>query len=223
MSYKTDDINQYEYAQESEEAYSELSNIYYMKAVPVLAIGIVIWLASTLSINSIKLSFNPVTYVITYVGYIALWFVTYFLAARGKNKAAMITFFIVSYLNGVAQAPIIVWASGVLNSYEEARLLFIIASILGLVAVSGALSIGALFKDKVTDKLLYVGLIGFMIIGITELIIFFAVPNYYGTAIYWTSAAFLGIMLVTIIYDGAHLDDQVRHNWMLAVLSVFID
>lgn len=195
---------------------------YIQKCLPVLAIGIVIWLASTLSINSLILMYQTWSYILVYVSYFILWFVTIYLASSGRNKPAMVLFFITSYLNGLAQAPLILWGASILGSYAESRMVFILAAVLSLIAVSAALTMGMMFKDKINEKWMYAAFVGLIFVGITEFVLFLI----FGTSmtwLFWTSALMLGIIMITIVYDGAHLKETITQSWMLATLNIFID
>jgi hypothetical protein len=159
---------------------------------------------------------------LVYISYFVLWIVTIFLATSGRNNAAMVLFFITSYLNGLAQAPLILWGASILGSYNQSRMIFILAAVLSLIAVSAALTIGMMFKNKINEKWMYASFVGLMFVGITEFILFLI----FGTSmtwLYWTSAIMLGIIMITIIYDGAHLKETITQSWMLATLNIFID
>mgnify|MGYP006282350217 CR=1 FL=1 len=183
----------------------------------------VLWLISTLSITSISISFQLGGYIAAYIGYFVLWLITSVLAFKRKNLYAAITFLVASYVNGIVQAPIIVWASSLLGSFEQAKFLFILAASLGVVAVAGGLFVGVLLKDRIKSQWYFAAIGGIVIVGITEVMLSIFLPGGFGSWIYWTSALYLGFFMITVIYDGTRLQDDVRYAWMLAVIKIFID
>lgn len=205
------------------EGEKSVNDVYYFRVLPVLAGGMALWLISTLSITSISVSLSLGGYIGAFIGYMVLWIISTVLAMKHKNWYSAIVFLIASYVNGIVQAPIVVWASSYLGSFEDAKFIFLMASSLSVVAVAGGLAIGALFKDRIKSKWYFVAIMGVMIVGSAEWIISFFVPASYGSWIYWTSAIYLAFFMVTVIYDGTRLESDVQYAWMLAVLKIFID
>ena len=87
----------------------QIFRLYYYRSLPVLAAGMLIWIFSTLSIDSILFLFTTGGLIISYIGYFVLWILTYVFAIKKMNTASMLSFFGASYLNGVIQSPIILW------------------------------------------------------------------------------------------------------------------
>jgi len=114
-------------------------------------------------------------------------------------------------------------ASIYLGSYTQAKTLFLLAAILGLVAVSTGLTIGSIFKTAIKTKLLFVSLFGILILSIIEIILSMTLANSFGNWILWTSAIYLGLFIIVVIYDGAILKEMVLESYMLGVLHIFLD
>ncbi|MHA1339650.1 MAG: hypothetical protein ACTSRZ_05870 [Promethearchaeota archaeon] len=201
----------------------EMFRIYYFRALPILGVGMLIWIFSTLSIDSILIAFTTTGYILSYIGYFVLWVLTYIFALKRMNTASALTFFAASYVNGIVQSPIIAYATSVLGSYSQARSLFLLAAILGIIAVSTGITIGSIFKHAIKEKLLIISIIGIVIVGITEMILYFTMASSFGTWILWTSAIYLMLFIVVVIYDGAILKEIVLQSYMLGVLNLFLD
>ena len=206
------------------ENYETTGMIFFSKCVPVLTIGMILWMVSTLAFGGVLFegfTLGSSTYIAGLVGYFVGWIATFFLAYRRENTAAMILFFVTTFATGIIEAPIIMWASYMLASPQMAYNLFLIASIMGVLATGGALLIGRYLGRRIPQRL-WVGAFVLLIILVpTELIILWVVG--FNQAIFWTSIVMFVLIFITILYDGAHLKESIEFSWMLPVMNIFLD
>jgi hypothetical protein len=206
-----------------DERYQSLRDIFFSKCIPTLFIGMVLWMFSTLSFGGVlaPLRLDLPILIGSYIGYFIGWIAVLVLASKRENTAAMLVFFATSFISGIVQAPIILWASSMLGSTRAAGELFFIASLMGVLATAGALFAGRYFGKRISGQLMWTALIGILILSITESILMWIYG--FNTIILWTSIIMFGLLFITILYDGAHLKEMVEHSWMMAVAVVFID
>lgn len=206
-----------------DERYQSLRDIFFSRCIPTLFLGMVLWMFSTLSFGGVlaPLSLNLPILIGSYIGYFIGWIAVLVLASKRENTAAMLVFFATSFISGIVQAPIILWASSMLGSTRAAGELFFIASIMGVLATAGALFAGRHFGKRISGQLMRTALIGMLILIVAESILMWIYG--FNTIILWTSIIMFGLLFITILYDGAHLKEMVEHSWMMAVAVVFID
>jgi len=201
-----------------------VERIFYLKVVPVTGLGLSLWFCSTLIYGGIlgpilMLDFGGL--ITALISYIIMWILTIVFAYARKNSAAMITFLLASFFSGVTEAPLIMWASAMLGSVEKASMVFLVASLMGIIATAGALYIGAKYARELPRNLMWAAFFGIIMISSVESILIWTIG--FNTVIFWTSLLILGLLFITILYDGMNLGVEIERSWMLAVLTVFID
>ncbi|MHA1727122.1 MAG: hypothetical protein ACTSWY_00125 [Promethearchaeota archaeon] len=155
------------------------------------------------------------------IAYFIGWIAVFILASKRQNAGAMILFLATSFASGIVQSPIIRWASGMLGSIKMAGQVFFVASLFGTLATAGALIAGRYFGKRITSQLYRGAMIGMIILIPAEMILTWTIG--FNTVIFWTSIVMFGLLFITILYDGAHLKEEVQYSWMMAVATIFID
>jgi FtsH-binding integral membrane protein len=202
-----------------------LGKDFYNKAVPVLLIGLIIWGISTLLyggyFNIPPLQLDLVGYILLFILYIVLWIITSILAYMKYNVISMILFYISAWITGLLEYPVMVWASGEVG-IELAKLLFLIAIIMGIIGVSLALIIGITLRDKIGDSFLIVLLIFGVVLIIVEIVL--TLMFGWNTFIFFTSILVLIWIFGMTIWDGSKLPKEIDEGyWMWAVIDLFFD
>ncbi len=215
--------SEYEGSYVYDEKYESLRDIFFSKCIPTLLVGMILWMFSTLSFGGVlaPLNLNVPIIIGSYIGYFIGWIAVLVLASKRENTAAMLVFFATTFISGIIQAPIIMWASSMLGSTRAAGELFFIASLMGVLATAGALFAGRYFGKRISGQLMWSALIGILILSVTESILMWIYG--FNAVILWTSIIMFGLLFITVLYDGAHLKETVEHSWMMAVAVIFVD
>lgn len=203
-----------------------LGNSFFMKSVFTIFIGLLLWMVSTILFGGtvIFLFFDLTSIILLLIGYIALWVTTIILANQKKNRIAQILFFITAFYTGIMQSPVIIWGGIYLGDLQQAINLFLVASILGVLATGIALYVGYKFRERLNKFRDYWWLLA--IYGLIVLIISIIIGFLYNFETYMliTSPLVLIWIFGTIIYDGIRLGDRnLEEEWMTIALSIFLD
>ena len=202
-----------------------LGNDFWYKTLPVLVIGMIIWVVFTLlfsgflGASAISLSFTVI--IISVVLYLLFWILTIILAFMKKNLISMFSFFGASILTGVLSSTLLVWASSIIR-IDLVLGIFFAAFFVGIGATVGLLIMGLLLRGKISEKLIYpILLFGFLLLGIElSLILIFG----YNPYILITSIFVLIWVFVVILWDGSRLPNTIEEGyWMVAVIDIFLD
>jgi hypothetical protein len=202
-----------------------LGNDFWYKTLPVLIIGMIIWVINTLlfsgflGLSAIPLSITFI--VISVILYIILWILTIILAFMKKNWLSMITFFISSIFTGIISSSILIWAAAII-ALDLVLGIFFAAFFIGLGATIGLLLIGLFLRDRISQRWIYpLLLFGFLLIGLEfSLILLFG----YNPFILITSILVLIWFFAVVLYDGSRLPNTIEEGyWMVAVIDIFLD
>lgn len=204
---------------------SSISRDFWKKAIPVLFIGMIIWFFSTL-LSGGYLGFPPIIlnltwFIVLIISYFVLWLVIFVLAISKNNTIAMFLFFIASWITGMLEFPILLWAVAEVGM-ETARMIFFIASLSGIFATIGGLLIGFIFADRIGIKWYIV----LLVLGILLIILEIILTILYGfdTIIFFTSILFVIWIFGVIIWDGSRLPKRIEEGyWMEVVVNVYFD
>ena len=202
-----------------------LGNDFWYKTLPVLVIGMIIWVVFTLlfsgflGASAISLSFTVI--IISVVLYLLFWILTIILAFMKKNLISMFSFFGDSILTGLLSSTLLVWASSIIR-IDLVLGIFFAAFFVGIGATVGLLIMGLLLRGKISEKLIYpILLFGFLLLGIElSLILIFG----YNPYILITSVFVLIWFFFVILWDGSRLPNTIEEGyWMVAVIDIFLD
>lgn len=202
-----------------------LGNDFWYKTLPVLVIGMILWVVFTLLFSgflgapAISLSFTVI--IISVVLYLLFWILTIILAFMKKNLISMFSFFGASILTGVLSSTLLVWASTIIR-IDLVLGIFLAAFFVGISVSVGLLILGLLLRGKISEKLIYpILLFGFLLLGIeVSLILIFG----YNPYILITSIFVLVWFFVVILWDGSRLPNTIEEGyWMVAVIDIFLD
>jgi len=202
-----------------------ISEDFWKKAVPVLFIGMVIWFVSTL-LSGGYLGFPPITlnlqwFVILIISYFILWLIVFILAISKNNAIAMVLFFIASWITGMLEFPILLWAVADIG-LETAKMIFFVASLSGIFATIGGLLIGFIFARRIGIRWYFVLLIFGILLMILEIILI--VLYGFNTVIFFTSILVVIWIFGVIIWDGSRLPERIEEgHWMEVVINIYFD
>lgn len=200
------------------------------KVLPVMFIGSVIWLLSSLFYGGyfmdVKLEYGLIFGVTITSLYFATWAITILLAFYKRNRIATIMFFVSAWITGIVQAPLLAWASGLVGQ-EMANILFLASSIIGVFATGGGLLLGWILRlSKIGENTLNLVFATFGILaGLTAIMEWILIMLYgFNHVIFWSSLAMLALIFLVIVWDGMRLMDNLAEGyWMLAVIDIFFD
>ncbi len=204
---------------------STLGNDFWYKTIPVLALGMGFWFATSLTFSGL-LGFTLIEFtlgitILLIVMYLFFWIITIILAFYKKNILSMIFFFGASLITGILGSSILIWATSIVG--EEIVLpLFFMASFIGLLVTFAILVLGLIFRDKIHENWIYPLLIFGFILVVLEftLILIFG----FNTVILVTSVLVLIWLFAIILWDGSRLPEIIDEGfWMLAVINLFLD
>ena len=202
-----------------------LGNDFWYKTLPVLSIGMIIWVVTTLLLGSyLSLGASGMSLVLmiaSIIFYIIFWILAIVLALYKKNLFSMIFFFIASFFSGVISSTLIFIASSIFR-FEVVLGIFLAAFLSGLGVTIGLLILGLLFRERITEKWLYpLILFGLLLIIIEgSLILIFG----YNPYILITSIFVLIWLFGVILWDGSRLPNTIKEGyWMVAVVDIFLD
>lgn len=202
-----------------------LGNDFWYKTLPVLIIGMIIWVVVTLLFSGfLGLSAIPLSTILIFVSvilYIVFWILTIILAFMKKNWFSMISFFISSIFTGIISSSILIWAAAVI-ALDLVLGIFFAAFFIGIGATIGLLILGLFLRDRISQRWIYpLLLFGFLLIGLEfSLILLFG----YNPYILITSILVLIWFFAVILWDGSHLPNTIEEGyWMVAVIDIFLD
>ena len=208
-----------------DEKYESLRDIFFSKCIPTLLIGMVLWMFSTLTfggvINGDIFILDLPLLIGSYIGYFIGWIAVLVLASKRENNVVRLVFFATTFISGIVEAPIIMWASGMLGSTRFAGQVFFVASFMGVLATAGALFAGRYFGKRISGQLWRTALLGMLLLMVAESILMWIFN--FNMVILWTSIIMFGLLFITVLYDGAHLKETIEYSWMMAVAVIFID
>jgi len=202
-----------------------LGNDFWYKTLPVLVIGMIIWIVFTLlfsgflGASAISLSFAAI--IISVVLYLLFWVLTIILAFMKKNLISMFSFFGASILTGILSSTLLIWASTIIR-IDLVLGIFFTAFFVGIGVTVGLLILGLVLRGKISEKLIYpILLFGFLLLIIEiSLILIFG----YNPYILITSIFVLIWFFVVILWDGSRLPNTIEEGyWMVAVIDIFLD
>lgn len=202
-----------------------VSEDFWKKAVPVLFVGMVIWFVSTL-LSGGYLGFPPIMlnlqwFIVLIISYFVIWLVVFILAISKKNAIAMILFFVASWITGMLEFPILLWAVAEIG-LENAQMIFFVASLSGVFATIGGLFIGFIFADRIGIRWYYV----LLVLGILLIVLEIILTILYGfdNIIFFTSILVVVWIFGVIIWDGSRLPEKIEEgNWMEVVVNIYFD
>jgi hypothetical protein len=207
-----------------------LGDEFYNKALPTMFVGMLIWLGTTLycagfigtysfDITTVS-GWNLITFLIAYLIVAVLMFI---FAILRVNFLAMIMFFGLTGFTGVMQGVFIGFIGDAIGDPLLAEQIFYVAVVAGVIATAGAVSLGLIYKDKITKHYCIAFLIFGLCIGIMELIV---AVIFGGTNQYQLVMDVVGLVYIfgVLVFDAAVLPSQVKRGyWMLAVINIFFD
>ena len=202
-----------------------LGNDFWYKTLPVLIIGMIIWVIATLlfsgflGISTIALS--SVIIIISIVLYIIFWILTIILAFMKKNWPSMITFFISSLFTGIISSSILIWATAII-ALELVLGIFFVAFFVGLGVTIGLLIMGLFLRDRISQRWIYPLLLFGILLIVLEFSLFLLFG--YNPFILITSILVLIWFFAVILWDGSRLPNTIEEGyWMVAVIDIFLD
>ncbi len=201
-----------------------LGNDFWYKTLPVLALGMGIWVIFTLLFSGflgLAIPLNLVVIIISIVFYIIFWILTIILASMKKNMLSMFSFFVASFLSGVLSSSMLIWASAILR-LEVVLGIFFAAFFVGLGVTIGLLIMGLFLRSRISQNWIYpLLLFGLLLITIEiSLILLFG----YNPYILITSILVLIWFFAVILWDGSRLPNTIEEGyWMFAVIDIFLD
>jgi len=202
-----------------------LGNDFWYKTLPVLSIGIVIWVLFTLLFSGFlgfeAISFSGIVIIISVVCYILFWIITILLAYWKRNIFSMLSFFVASGFSGLLSSTLLTWASTIIR-LELVLGFFFAAFFVGVGAVIGLLILGIFLRGRISERLIYpLLLFGFLLLVIEiSLILIFG----YNPYILITSVLVLIWFFFVILWDGSRLPNTIEEGyWMIAVIDIFLD
>lgn len=202
-----------------------LGNDFWYKTLPVLSIGMVLWVATTLILgSSLSYGISGITLtvaIIAVVLYVVFWLLAIFLAIYRKNILSMMFFFMASFFSGVISSSLIAFASTIFR-LELVLGIFLAAFFSGLGVTIGLLILGLWQKDRITEKWIY----PLIVFGLLLVIIEFSLILIFGYNPYILITSILVLIWIfgVIIWDGSRLPSTIEEGyWMLAVVDIFLD
>ncbi len=202
-----------------------LGNDFWYKTLPVLIIGMIIWMIATLlfsgflGISAIPLS--SVVIITSIVLYIIFWILTIILAFMKKNWPSMITFFISSLFTGIISSSLLIWAAAII-ALELVLGIFFVAFFVGLGVTIGLLIMGLFLRDRISQRWIY----PLLLFGILLIVLEFSLVLLFGynPFILITSILVLIWFFAVILWDGSRLPNTIEEGyWMIAVIDIFLD
>lgn len=204
---------------------SSASEDFWKKAVPVLFVGMIIWFLSTLLSGGYfglpPIVLNLQWFIVLIVSYFVIWLIVFILSVSKNNIIAMILFFVASWITGVLEFPILLWAVEEVG-LDTARMIFFVASFSGVFATIGGLLIGFFLAGKIGVKW-YSFLIVF---GVLLIILEVTLTIIYGfdTIVFFTSVLTVIWIFGVIIWDGSRLPETIEEgHWMEVVVNIYFD
>ena len=202
-----------------------LGNDFWYKTLPVLSIGMVLWVVTTLILgSSLSYGISGITLtvaIIAVVLYVVFWLLAIFLAIYRKNILSMMFFFTASFFSGVISSSLIAFASTIFR-LELVLGIFLAAFFSGLGVTIGLLILGLWQKDRITEKWIY----PLIVFGLLLVIIEFSLILIFGYNPYILITSILVLIWIfgVIIWDGSRLPSTIEEGyWMLAVVDIFLD
>jgi FtsH-binding integral membrane protein len=203
-----------------------LGNDFWYKTLPVLTLGMIIWVVFTLlfsgflGVSTIAL-LTLTAIVLSIIFYIVFWIIAIISALTKKNILSMLSFFVACILSGILSSSLLVWASAII-SLEIVLGIFFAAFFVGIGATIGLLILGLFFRERISQKWIYPLLLFGLILLIIEvsLILIFGYNPYILITSVFVLIWFFGI----ILWDGSRLPADIDEGyWMLAVINIFLD
>ena len=201
-----------------------LGNDFWYKTLPVLTLGMIIWVIVTLLFGGFLGSAIPLSlaiFIVSIVFYFIFWILTIILASMKKNLLSMLSFLVASFLSGVLSSSILIWASAILR-FEVVMGIFVAAFLIGLGVTVGLLIMGLFLRSRISENWIYpLLLFGILLVTIEiSLILLFG----YNPYILITSILVLIWFFAVILWDGSRLPDTIEEGyWMFAVIDIFLD
>ena len=201
-----------------------LGNDFWYKTLPVLTLGMIIWVIVTLLFGGFLGSAIPLSlaiFIVSIVFYFIFWILTIILASMKKNLLSMLSFLVASFLSGVLSSSILIWASAILR-FEVVMGIFVAAFLIGLGVTVGLLIMGLFLRSRISENWIYpLLLFGILLVTIEiSLILLFG----YNPYILITSILVLIWFFAVILWDGSRLPETIEDGyWMFAVIDIFLD
>ncbi len=201
-----------------------LGNDFWYKTLPVLTLGMIIWVIVTLLFGGFLGSAIPLSlaiFIVSIVFYFIFWILTIILASMKKNLLSMLFFLVASFLSGVLSSSILIWASAILR-FEVVMGIFVAAFLIGLGVTVGLLIMGLFLRSRISENWIYpLLLFGILLVTIEiSLILLFG----YNPYILITSILVLIWFFAVILWDGSRLPETIEDGyWMFAVIDIFLD
>ncbi len=201
-----------------------LGNDFWYKTLPVLTLGMIIWVIVTLLFGGFlgsAITLNLAIFIVSIVFYFIFWILTIILASMKKNLLSMLSFLVASFLSGVLSSSILIWASAILR-FEVVMGIFVAAFLIGLGVTVGLLIMGLFLRSRISENWIYpLLLFGILLVTIEiSLILLFG----YNPYILITSILVLIWFFAVILWDGSRLPETIEEGyWMFAVIDIFLD
>lgn len=207
-----------------------LGEDFYTKALPTMLVGFIIWLGAVLYYGGLLwadpydlFSVTPTQLIVFIVAYIVVWVVLFISCLLRGNLVAMIFFFIMAGFSGFLYGFLIQYVAVYLGSESLTRSIFFTAVLSGVIATVGAVSLGLIYKDKLTKHFC----IAFLVFGICFAILEGIISLVFGNTIEREIIIeFIAIAYIfgVLVFDAAVMPAQIKRGyWMMAVVDIFFD
>jgi len=202
-----------------------LGNDFWYKTLPVLTIGMIIWVLFTLLFSGFlgikAIALNLIIVIVLIILYFLFWVITIIFSIKKNNILGMLFFLGASLITGMLSSSFLIWARTIVV-FELVLGIFFIAFFSGLLITVGLLIIGLFLREKIGQKwiypLIYFGF-SLFVLEISLIVIFG-----YNPILIITSIFVLIWLFGVILWDGSRLSDTVQEGyWMMAVLDIFLD
>jgi len=202
-----------------------LGNDFWYKTLPVLTIGMIIWVLFTLLFSGFlgikAIALNLIIVIVLIILYFLFWVITIIFSIKKNNILGMLFFLGASLITGMLSSSFLIWARTIVV-FELVLGIFFIAFFSGLLITVGLLIMGIFLREKISQKWIYpLVYFGFSLFALEiSLIVIFG----YNPILIITSIFVLIWLFGVILYDGSRLSDTVQEGyWMMAVLDIFLD
>ena len=135
-----------------------LGNDFWYKTLPVLTIGMIIWVLFTLLFSGFlgikAIALNLIIVIVLIILYFLFWVITIIFSIKKNNILGMLFFLGASLITGMLSSSFLIWARTIVV-FELVLGIFFIAFFSGLLITVGLLIMGIFLREKISQKWIY--------------------------------------------------------------------